>query len=136
LSAGVGKPRVLVVDDEELIAESLSLYLTGKNFDVVWAASAGKALSLIREGRFDILISDVFMAPMNGIELVKELRKYDKNCKVVMMSATVERMEIARQLAGLDIRTFIEKPFDPRSVCETLMEIMNETRRLQFPKKS
>jgi DNA-binding response OmpR family regulator len=129
LRAGGAKPRVLVVDDDELIAESLSLYLTEKNFNVVWTASSDNALSLIHEGTFDILVSDVFMVPMNGVELVRELRKHDKNCKVIMMSATVKKLEITRQLAGLDVRAFFEKPFDPCSVYETLMEIMNETRR-------
>lgn len=69
MSAGVGKPRVLVVDDDELIAESLGLYLTEKNFDVVWTASSDNALSLIREETFEILVSDVFMVPMNGLNL-------------------------------------------------------------------
>jgi DNA-binding NtrC family response regulator len=128
----VRKIKVLVVDDEKLIAISLGQYLTAMNFDVVWTASSSEALSLIREGTFDILISDVFMTPINGIELVKELRKRDKNCKIVMMSATVERMEIKRQLADLDVSAFFEKPFDVRSVYETLTEITNATRQSRF----
>ncbi len=128
----VVKMKVLVVDDEKLIACSLSQYLSGKNFDVVWTASSSKALSLIREETFDILISDVFMAPPNGIELVKELRTRDKNCKIIMMSATVERKEIERQLADMDVQAFFEKPFEMRCVYETLMEIANETRQVRF----
>jgi len=128
----VRKIKVLVVDDEKLIAISLGQYLTAKDFDVVWTTSSSEALTLIRERTFDILISDVFMTPINGIELVKELRKRDKNCKIVMMSAAVERMEIKRQLADLDVQAFFEKPFDVRSVYETLTEITNETRQSQL----
>ena len=134
--SAVSKMKVLVVDDEELIARSLSSYLTAMSFDVVWTTSSCKALSLIHEGIFDVLISDILMAPTNGIELVKELRKRDKNCKIVMMSAIVERMEIERQLADLDVRAFFEKPFDARLIYETLMEITNEIRNFQISKKS
>ena len=124
----VGKSKILVVDDEKLITYSLSTYLAGKDFDVRWTESSSEALSLIRAETFDIVISDIFMMPINGIELIRELRKLDRNCKVIMMSATVERAKMEEQMAELDVSAFLEKPFDLDSLLKMLREMTNEVR--------
>ncbi len=123
----LGKRKVLVVDDEHLIAFSLSAYLETMNFDVVWTLSSTEALSLIRERAFDIMITDVFLEHMTGLELVTELRKRDRNCKIVLMSAILEWTKIEKELAHLDVQAFLEKPFELSVVYETLKELTNET---------
>lgn len=118
--------KILVVDDEFLIAFSLGAYLKKRHFDVTWTASPVEALSYIRERAFDAIVSDIFMSPIDGVALIKELRMRDGNCKVVLMSATIERAKVEKEIAELDVQAFFHKPFDLSEVHDTLKTLTSE----------
>jgi len=81
--------RVLVVDDEVLIADSLVTILRTSGYEAFAVYSAEQALDWCRECRPDAVISDVIMGPMNGIELAIRLAQSAPECKVLLVSGNV-----------------------------------------------
>jgi nitrogen-specific signal transduction histidine kinase len=81
-----GLPRVLVVDDEEVIAEELAEYLQLKGYDVATAGSGLEALELHRSRPADIVITDLLMPEMDGHELIRRLRRTDPDLPVMLVT--------------------------------------------------
>ncbi len=87
------RPVVLVVDDEELIAETLVSILNSAGFTAMAAFSAENALELAQLVPPEVLITDIVMPGMDGIELAKELKRRVPDCKVLLFSGQVGAVE-------------------------------------------
>lgn len=108
------QPVVLVVDDERLIADTLSIILTKSGFSTMTAYDGVSALKLASNVPPALLISDVVMPGMTGVELAIALREVVPACKVLLFSgqaATVDLLAKARS-AGHDFTT-LTKPVHP-----------------------
>ena len=81
-----GFPRVLVVDDEEVIAEELAEYLQLKGYDVATAGSGLEALEVHRSRPADIVITDLLMPEMDGNELIRRLRRTDPDLPIMLVT--------------------------------------------------
>src|SRR5262249_6215701 len=81
------KTRVLVVDDDSLLRKLVTEQLTRSNFDAVAAASGRDALDALRESDFDVLLLDIMMPDMTGLEALREVRKLEDPPEVVMLTA-------------------------------------------------
>jgi len=81
------KARILVVDDEEGSRESLELILEDE-YDVVCAENGTGALRRIKKEVFDLVLMDLTMPGMDGIETLKRIKSHDKLIDVIMVSAT------------------------------------------------
>src|SRR5258708_33754055 len=95
---------VLIVDDERVIADTLSIILSKSGFSTMTAYDGEGALELARAVHPDLLISDVVMPEMTGVELAIAVTETVPGCKVLLFSgqaATVQRLAKARQ-AGRD----------------------------------
>jgi CheY-like chemotaxis protein len=93
------KPRVLVADDEQVIANTLVIILNQAGFEARAVYSGEKAIELLDEFKPDMLISDVIMTGMTGIEAAIEVRKLLPQCKILLFSgqaATADLLERAR----------------------------------------
>src|SRR6185437_8660346 len=103
--------RILVVDDQEMIRDSLAATLAREGHDVVAAGDGQAAVGRLAGARFDLLISDLKMPKMTGIELLAEARKLRPEMPVVLMTAfaTVSTAVEAMKLGAYD---YIQKPFD------------------------
>lgn len=103
--------RIYVVDDERIIRVSLADELRDAGFEVNEFAHAGPALLQMTDSMPDIVITDLKMPDINGIEFLKKIKKIDKNIYVVLMTAysTVSTAVEAMKLGAFD---YIEKPFD------------------------
>lgn len=77
-----------MVDDNPLVANTFVMVLTSGGFDAVAAYSGTEAIELARKIEFEVLLSDVLMAQMNGIETAMTIRKIRPNCRVVLISGT------------------------------------------------
>src|SRR2546429_5450230 len=78
--------KILVVDDESAILRLLREALTQWGYQVTSASSAAEALQALRGDMFDAVISDIRMPDMNGLELLKEIKRHDESVEVVMMT--------------------------------------------------
>lgn len=117
--------RILLVDDEPSILNVLSTLLKGEGHESVPVRGGDKALELIRTEHFDLMISDVRMSPIDGIELLKLVRKEKPGLAVIMLTAygSVETAVEAMREGAFD---YVTKPF---KVDELLITVQ---RALQF----
>jgi CheY-like chemotaxis protein len=93
------KPRVLVADDEQVIANTLAIILNQAGFEARAVYSGEKALEMLESFQPNMLISDVIMTGMTGIEAAIETRARMPNCKILLFSgqaATADLLEKAR----------------------------------------
>jgi CheY-like chemotaxis protein len=114
---------VLVVDDEKVIADTLSMILSKSGFSTMTAYDGITALELARELSPDLLISDVVMPGMTGVELAITVTQTMPGCKVLLFSgqaATVDLLEKARH-AGYNFTT-LTKPIHPTDMLRRISE--------------
>lgn len=102
---------VLVVDDKEMLRDSVSSTLTRAGMQVVTADGAAAALETVAQRRPDCIVTDLKMPGMTGIELLEEVRKIDDDLPVILMTAfaTVETAVKAMKLGAFD---YVTKPFE------------------------
>jgi DNA-binding NtrC family response regulator len=102
--------RVLVVDDEESLIEVISSALTHDGYEVMTTSKPEEAIRLLRENRIDALITDLKMAPMDGIQVLTEAKGLDRDVVVIMITAfgSVETAVEAMRKGAYD---YIIKPF-------------------------
>lgn len=105
--------RVLVVDDDPTIVEVLSAFLDTKGYTVHTAANGQQALEAIEREEFDLVISDIEMAGINGFELLRQIRASYPLIGIVLMTGYEEAHPLSAALrAGAD--GYISKPFSLR----------------------
>lgn len=101
---------ILIVDDEKNITESLALDLKFDGYSVITANSGAQAIELLYKNKVDIMISDIMMPNMNGLELLKKVRLGYPMIRVIMMTGYV-RLSYALECMQLHADTIIFKPF-------------------------
>ena len=101
--------QILVVDDEKNIRESITGILQDEGFQVITASDGVQALESVNDDKPDLVLLDIWMPGMDGIETLKQLRTRHDDIQVIMMSghATIETAVTATKLGAYD---FIEKP--------------------------
>jgi DNA-binding NtrC family response regulator len=112
--AGARRPMILVVDDEKVIADTLSIILSKSGFATMTAYDATTALEMAKATPPDLLISDVVMPGMAGVELAITMTHVAPACKVLLFSgqaATMDLLAKARE-SGYDFTT-LTKPVHP-----------------------
>jgi putative nucleotidyltransferase with HDIG domain len=107
-------PRILIVDDEAEITEILADLLS-EDYECIRAGSAEQALNLLRDHQFHLVISDITMPGMSGLEMIPHVKELSPDTVVVMISGmqTVESAIGALRLGAFD---YLMKPFDLRQV--------------------
>jgi DNA-binding NtrC family response regulator len=105
-------PRILIVDDEEIVRESLSDWLVKDGYRTETVADGATAVSRLKEGAWSIALVDLRMPGMDGLHVLEAARKIDPEIAVVMITAyaTVETAVRAIKLGATD---YLVKPFDP-----------------------
>ena len=102
--------RILVVDDEKTLVKGMKFNLENEGYEVECAYDGAAALELAREGRFDLLILDVMMPEMDGIEACMKIREFS-NVPIIMLTA---KSEDADKLLGFESGAddYLTKPFN------------------------
>ncbi len=122
--------RILVVDDEETIREIVSSMLTGAQFHTRQAASGVEAMSLLESGEeFDLVLSDLMMAEMDGIALLERAKERYPDVPVVMVTA-VHDIQVALQALRNGAYDYLLKPFEREQLLATVRRAL-ENRRLK-----
>ena len=135
------KPRILVVDDEAAIRDSLRMILEYEHYEFMGAASGPDALASIRRDPPDLVLLDIKMPGMSGLEALAEVRKVEDTLPVAMISGhgTITDAMQATRLGAFD---FIEKPFTSERVLVTvtkgleLRQLRQENRQLRLAMES
>lgn len=117
---------VLVVDDEPPIVELVRGYLEREGWNVIWASDGRQTLELIARERPDVVVLDLMLPGLDGIEVCRELRKFS-TAFVVMLTAKSEEVD---KLVGLAVGAddYMTKPFSPRELVARIKAIQRRGR--------
>ncbi len=120
-AGGSACPSLLIVDDLKGIHEMLKLLVTPAGFNVSYALDGEEALELYRKGKYDVVLTDIVMQPMDGITLLRNIRKLDPSAVVVVMTGfkSRERVIMALRYGAFD---FIQKPFNAGELLDILKQ--------------
>ncbi len=103
--------KVLVVDDEIEVVQLLKDFLTSKGYEVYTALNGAEALALVKEVKPDIVLLDIIMPGMGGIDTLKEIKKIDPTTAVIMVTAVIDE-ELANRAVKLGAFDYITKPIN------------------------
>jgi len=138
--------KILIVDDETNIRMTLKQCFTAEKYDIDMAVNGQEALEKIKANTYDIVLLDIRMPGLTGLEVLEKVRDNNINVDVVMMTAygSVEKAVEAMKLGAID---FIGKPFTPTQIREIVDNVLSRGKlveedldgykdNLEFAKKS
>jgi len=116
--------KILILDDDEDIADILEIYLSNEGFDIYKYNKEKEALQIVNEVEFDLAILDIMMPEISGFDICKEIRK-NHNYPIVMITAKEASIDKIKGFT-LGADDYITKPFDP---LEVVVRIKAQIRR-------
>ncbi|MGC9976161.1 MAG: response regulator [Syntrophales bacterium] len=105
------RKQVLVVDDEGGMRQILAEYLNEFGYEVDSAVNGQEAMQKYKNGHFDIVLSDLVMSPMDGLELLGEIRKMDPDAIFIMMTG-YPSLNSAMEAMKIGATDYVTKPFN------------------------
>lgn len=105
------KARILVVDDEEGMCEFLQYLLEGEGYEVDVAHSGDQALDKVKNTSFNLILADIKMPGIDGLEMLRHMREADENTVVIVMTG-YSSLETAIKAIKYDASDYLTKPFD------------------------
>jgi two-component system, NtrC family, response regulator HydG len=125
--------RVLIIDDHDGMREGMAVTLTKHGYDIAAVRSGQEGVALYKKLPFDVVVTDLRMEPMDGQEVVRQLRAHHPEAVVVVVTAygTIETAVAAMQLGAVD---FITKPFPPevlRAKVDKAVDLAQTRRQVQ-----
>ncbi|MFZ0061521.1 MAG: response regulator [Pyrinomonadaceae bacterium] len=116
--------RALVVDDVADVTEMLSFLLTHAGYEVMTASSAQAAISLVKDGQFDVIISDIGMPLMNGYELARAVREIPGYEAVPMVALTgYSKFDDRQRSLDAGFNAHLTKPIEPRELLNLIDQL-------------
>jgi DNA-binding NtrC family response regulator len=125
----MARKSILVVDDEKSQREILEMILSGEGYDVTTASSGEAAMKFVADRHFDLVLTDLKMTGMSGLDLLKELTDFDKSIIVLLLTAhgTVDSAVDALRLGAFD---YLQKPYDREKLLDTISRALNKLSNL------
>ena len=128
--------RVLVVDDEIGMCEFLRYLLEGEGYEVDQAYSADEALAKIENNAFHVVLTDIKMPGMDGLDMLRLIKQTDEDVVVIVMTA-YSTLETAIKAIRYDAYNYLVKPFDnPQVVIDAVAEGLAQYQRPPDPTES
>jgi DNA-binding NtrC family response regulator len=130
------KPSLLIVDDDEIMRETLSDVLRKRGYDIISVGSGNGALSMIKKNLIDLILLDMKLPDVDGLEVLKKIKEFDTEILVIMMTAYSD-VQTAVSSMKSGAYDYINKPFELeelRLLIEKGLEtksLINEVRRLR-----
>ena len=101
--------RIIAVDDEEGIVDSLSIFLKRSGYDFTGVTSPIEAIERVRNEHFDLMILDFIMTPFHGDQVVEEIRKFNKDLYILLLTGHKDLAPPLETIKRLDIQGYCEK---------------------------
>ncbi|MBA3037839.1 MAG: sigma-54-dependent Fis family transcriptional regulator [Desulfobacterium sp.] len=125
--------NILVVDDEESMRELLDVMLSGEGYNITCAESGSKAISLLEKNNFDLLLCDIRLGDMTGIDVLEAAKKKDQHPVVIMISAYAST-EKAIEAMNSGAYDYVPKPFNNEELKLTIANAL-ELKTIEQEKK-
>jgi response regulator RpfG family c-di-GMP phosphodiesterase len=124
----------MVVDDDNLILTSIGNLLKGREYTVDLAGSAAEALDYLKDNPYDLILTDIIMPDMDGIELLKEVRRLVQD-QVVIMITSHTGVDTAIEAIRLGAYDYVRKPLDGRDIMSCIDRGLEKARHQMFEKE-
>ena len=123
--------RILVTDDDPNLREVVAYALARQGYHIVEASDGVEALHLLRNGAFDLVVLDVLMPELDGLETCRQLRQFSQ-VPVIFLSSRDEELDrvLGLELGGDD---YITKPFSPRELVSRVKAVLRRMQRVPAP---
>ena len=115
--------RILVCDDEKDIVSALKIYLMAEGYQVYEAGNGQEALECLAKEDIHLVLMDIMMPEMDGIQALKEIKKIDGGAKVIMCSAMGQQAMVIESIQA-GAKDFIVKPFQAERVIEAVKKVV------------
>lgn len=113
------KGRVLIVDDEEIVRVSCQRILVPEGYEVKSAGGAAEGLAILADGPIDVVLTDLKMPDIDGIEVLRRVKEEWPDTEVIMITG-YQTINTAVQAIKLGAFDYIEKPFIPNVIVEAI----------------
>jgi DNA-binding NtrC family response regulator len=120
----------MIVDDLPAVHEMLEAVINPAGYSSECFVNGRNALKRYKEQRFDIVLADISMKPMDGVSLLREIIAYDPRAKVIMITG-YSTTDSARQALKLGAFDYVEKPFRIDDLIDTLNRAMSSARKTE-----
>jgi CheY-like chemotaxis protein/anti-sigma regulatory factor (Ser/Thr protein kinase) len=121
--SGGGKPRILVVDDQQALRTLLSRLLEREGFDPIQAEDGEQAIELFKSQSPLLVVSDIMMPRMDGLTLLTEIKRIDRNATVILMTGQGNEDVLLKALRG-GATNFFKKPFNVRELIDEIRKVV------------
>jgi DNA-binding response OmpR family regulator len=122
------RAKILIVDDEPLIRDSLAFKLTKDGYDVDTAEDGEKAIQKIESEEYQIIISDIMMPFISGFELVKILKERGTDAPVLMLTSLNSETAVLKAF-DLGADDFMTKPFSPNELSVRIKKLLKNAKK-------
>ena len=129
------KVRILVVDDEAGLCDFIRHYLTSRGFEVEVALRAQEALELLQERTFHVVVTDIMMPSMDGLELLRRIKESYPQVVVIMMTAYASLDKAVKSIA-YGATDLLVRPFEANRLLEIINISLKDTASSSTPDPS
>jgi DNA-binding NtrC family response regulator len=126
--------RILIIDDDKDICEYMQLLLSQSGYEVTAETDARAALELLRDEEFHVVILDIMMPELNGMELLERIRDFDSDIAIIIFTG-YPSVDTAVTSMKYNVSDYIKKPFDVDEFNQTLEKILREKGLLTDPEE-
>lgn len=119
-------PKILVVDDELLIRDLLYDFFSSRNYEIILAESGTKALDVLGTEDVDLILTDLKMPDMDGLELIKKAGAVKNGPPVIIMTG-FPSIESAIEALRLKVADYVIKPFNINRLFESIESVLEES---------
>lgn len=117
--------KILVIDDDDMVRDSLALLLRDQGYDVFTASDGYRGMAVFASARPDMVVTDILMPDQEGIETIRRIRSERPDIKIIAMSGggriiDIDVLDMARKLGADDV---LAKPFDPEQLLRRISDL-------------
>lgn len=120
-----GRKRILIVDDEGIVRISCKRILSPEGYEVEVASDGYEAIELIRKQTYDVIITDLKMPKMDGLEVLQWIKRESPSSKVIVITG-FSTPDIAEKSTSLGANKYLEKPFTPEALLSAVKAVLKE----------
>jgi len=113
------QPKVLIVDDEERFRATMCKLLTVRGLKAVTAGSGKEAIEKLRQNPYDVVILDVRMPEMGGVQVLSEIKKIDPQAEVIIMTGYAS-VDTAKEIMKLGAYDYVLKPYSVEELMDKI----------------
>ncbi len=124
------KPSILIVEDEESIRKGLCDLFVYHGFSVDWAADGREGLKKSLSGKYHLLILDIMLPELSGLQICNEVRKVDRSQPIILLTAKGDEEDIIKGLK-LGADDYVPKPFSVRELVARAEAVLRRSQKLQ-----